>query len=251
MLEKDLNKKKDNSKCTLPIIIICVLIGIVVASVFFMLNSNLFIIKDIKVINNKHLKKEAVIKKARIKKDMNIFKRRTKDIEKGLEKESFIKSVDIKRNLPNTLEINLTERKKIFFLKSTSFYLSIDKEGIILEHLKSVDEKLPIVRGFGTDSIKLGENIFDKEENSKLNTFMNEARKLKIISKMIEMDKDFANEIRIKFKNEIVVAFGTLDNVEYKLGLLKEILEDIEQKGIKNGEVIMNRGDHPILIIDD
>ena len=70
-------------------------------------------------------------------------------------------------------------------------------------------------------------------------------------SKIDEIDKKSGNDINIKFKNGIFVAFGRLNNVKYKLSLLDEVLKDIDKKEFEVKEIIMNKGNHPILIIDD
>lgn len=230
---------------------IIILSGIMSVFIFFVINSPLFYIKKININKNKNLNKEDLLKQSTIIKNTNIFKFKIIDAKASLEKNPFIKSVNIKRKLPSTVDIEIIERKKAFLFQYISVYLLVDTEGFIMDHLDKKDNKLPVVTGFNIDSTEVGHNIFKKEENKKLKDFIDEAHNLHLLNKLSEVDKDFANDINIKLKDGIFIAFGTLNNVEYKLNLLKEILDDINKKEIKTDRIIMNKGKHPILIIDD
>lgn len=230
---------------------IIIFLGLLSVFVFFALNSTFFHIEAINIKNNKILKKEDILRQSGLRKNTNIFKFKSSIIEENLNKNPFIKSVEVKRKLPNRVNIDVKERNKTFLFQYISMYLVVDEEGFIMEHLESTDEKLPTVKGFNTEFTETGENVFLKEENENLKIFINDAKSVNILTKIEEIDKDFANDVNIKLKNGIFVAFGTLNNVKYKLSLLKEILKDIEEKEIKAKKIIMNKGSHPILILND
>ncbi len=230
---------------------ILIFIALITFLIIFAFNSSLFHIKEIKIKGNKQVKEKDILLESNIKKNSNIFKLKSEAVEENIEKDPFIKSATVERNLPSTIELTIVERDKMFSLKFNENYLVVDKYGFIMEKLEKRDKKLVLVKGFNTDTTKLGENILKNQKNNNLNMFINELEKLKILSRIDEIDKDFANEVNIKLKSDFTVAFGTLNNVKYKLSLLKEILDDIEKKKIKSGKIIMNKGNHPILIIDD
>lgn len=230
---------------------IIIFLGLLSIFIFFALNSPFFHIKEINIINNKSLNKEEILKQSKVRTNTNIFKFKISDIEDNLKTNTFIKSANVKRELPNTLNINVVEREKIILFQYISMYLVVDEEGFIMEHLDSKDEKLPIVTGFNTNFTDVSENIFSQEQNRNLKVFIKEGKNLHLLENIDEIEKDFSNDVNIKLKNGIFVAFGTLNNVKYKLGLLKEILEDVEKREIKASKIIMNKGNHPILIKDD
>ena len=246
--EPHTKKKRKKKNIFLRIIIIVVIFASIIVFAF---NSSVFDIKELKIDGNKQLKKEIILKNSKIKKNTNIFKIRSQQVKNNIENNPFIKSTHIKRKLPNIIQIDVIERKKTFLFKSTSIFLAVDEEGVIVEVLEKRDKKLPLIKGFSTDFVELRKNVFNNKENTNLKVFISEAEKNKILTKIDEVDKDFANEVSIQLNSGISVAFGTLDNVKYKLSLLKEILEDVEERKIKKGKIVMNKGSHPILIIDD
>lgn len=239
--KKRVHKKRKNIfKIIIPVVLLSIF-------VFWVFNSTFFNIETINVNNNKVLKKNDILKQAKISRNTNIFKFSSKDIKNNLNKNPFVESVVVKRKIPNGIDINIKERERSFNLQYLSKYLIIDKEGFVLEHVKKQNKDLPTIKGFSWKTTKVGENIFSKEENKTLQIFINEAETLKLFSEMEEIDKDFANDVNIKLKNNIDVEFGTLDDSKYKLRILDGILGDVEGKDIKAKKIILNKGDQFIL----
>lgn len=225
------------------IVVICVL-------AIFAFNLSLFDIKNIEVEGNKILKKEEIIKQSGIK-NKNLFRVSPKKISQRISSNPYIKSVKIEKNIPETVRLKVSERNKTFLLESGETYMLVDGEGVMLEDIGGKDAKLPLVKGFYVSSIEPGKNIFKEEENASLDIFINESKNIGILNNMEEINKNYQNEVNIKLKNKVSVDFGTLSDVKYKLGMLKKIMNDIEEKEIESGKIVMNRGDHPILIIDE
>ena len=55
----------------------------------------------------------------------------------------------------------------------------------------------------------------------------------------------------IELNNGVKVAFGTIDNVKYKLSFLFNILEDVEKRNINVKQILLNKGSNPIIVTDD
>ena len=233
-------KRKNIFKIIIPIVLISIF-------VFWVFNSTFFNIETININGNKALKKEDILKKTNITKNTNIFKMKLRKIESRLEEDPFIKSVKIKREIPNGLAINIKEREPTFIFKSLSKYLVSDEEGFIIEVLKKSDKKLPLIKGFKTEASKVGENLFSNQENENLKVFIDDAKLRGILYKIEEVDKDYANDINIELKNSIPVEFGTLDDTKVKLRMLEEILMDIEKRDLKAKKITLNKGDQYIL----
>lgn len=230
--------------------ILVLLIGLVAFLVFFALNSDIFLIKTIEVKGNFALSQDDILDKFSVNKGENIFKVRLSDGRKDIGEIPYIKKVNIKRNLPDTISINIEERKEIALIQNLSMYLLVDEEGYILDYVDRPKEDLPVIKGQGIKDVKLGENIFLKDTED-MTEFVTRTKEMGILEKARLLELDENGEINISLKNGIDIAFGSIDNVKYKLELLNEILDDIKKKNINCKKIIMNKGNHPVLELDD
>lgn len=89
----------------------------------------------------------------------NIF---TRDVKKALallESEPWISSASIRRVLPNTVEVNITERRAAVTVKLDKLYL-VDRQGYILEETRPLPGLL-IVMGISSD-LKPGDRLVEE-----------------------------------------------------------------------------------------
>ena len=218
---------------------------------FFLLNSDVFNVAEIKISGNNELDKDEIIRRAQISQGESIFNIRISQILENISKMPYIKKVEVKRRLPQTIEIQVTEREGKILLKNISMYILIDDEGQILEKKDNIVKKLPILTGLKVIDIDEGNNIFSEIDEEGIIDLIKVSNQLNLLEKTDEINAKHINDIEINLNNGIDVAFGTLDNVKYKLELLDEILKDIKSKGINCNKIIMNKGNHPIIVVDD
>jgi cell division protein FtsQ len=217
----------------------------------FMVKSDFFNIKKVNVDGNNILTDDIIIKASTINIGENIYKIKKSDVLNNIESLSYVKSANIKRKLPDTININIEERKRVVQLKMLSNYMLIDNEGYVLEVSDTRVDELPCFVGFNIENLEPGNKISNDEIGMKLLDFFNEDELIPTISAMNTINYDTNEEINIDLNNSISVAFGPLYNVKYKLRLLDKILNDIEKKQLKCNMIIMNKGENPILVLDD
>lgn len=243
-IERRRKKRQIVFKLFLLMTIISLIIG-------FILKSDFFRVEKIEVFGNKILNVNKIVEFSNIGKGENIFKIDTKSIREKVEELPYVKEANIKIKLPDTVIIDIIEREETLAVKNISSYLIIDNEGYILKQVEDIDVQLPIVLGLKTGNMQLGSNIFSIPKVEVLVDFIEEGYRLNLLKLIKEIDVEELNEVKIRLNNSIDIAFGSLDNVKYKLSMLEEILKDLEKKEIKSSKIIMNRGSHPIIIIDD
>lgn len=217
----------------------------------FSLKSSYFNIDKFQIEGNQKLTDDQIIKSSMINKGENIFRIDKKGGKSSIEKIPYIKSVDINRKLPNKVEIKIVERKAVLLIQKLSTFLAIDKEGLILEQIDENEEKLPVFIGLNVDNVDLRDNVFSTKLNNDIIELIQESLNLNLIDNFDKIDLKTKDNINIILKDEIFVAFGSLDNVKYKLRLLDEILKDTKDKNIEYKKIIMNKGENPILVTDD
>lgn len=215
------------------------------------LNSEFFNIDKIKVQGNKKISKEKIIHTSLIHLGENIFRISIEDAEENILELPYIKSVDIGRSLPRGIDVHLVEREDKVLVKNISMYYVIDEEGYLLDQIDSNNESLPVVFGLKTDKIDVGDNIFLELELEEFEDLIKEAENLRILSMIDKIIIESEEDVNISLYNGIDVAFGALDNVKYKLRILDEILAHSDENNILINKIIMNKDEHPIIVIDD
>ena len=217
----------------------------------FMFRSPIFNIKTYNVEGNYKLANEDIISKSSINIGDNIFKINKSLALENISTLSYIKNIQIKRKLPSSIEFNIEERIGALQTKTDLSMYLIDIEGQVLEELEILNENLPEITGFDLNNIVIGQNLFLESEKQEIVQFIQDSNEVNFLGKTSKIDMSDLDNININLNNGISVAFGTIDNVKYKLSLLNEILIDIEKKELQIKMIIMNKGDNPILVIDD
>ncbi len=230
---------------------IILLIIVLTSSAVFIFRHEVFNINGYKVNGNSKLAVEEIIQASGINKGGNIFKLKKSQPIENILKLPYIKDIEIKRKLPNTIVYNIEERVGVFQTRTVSTMLLVDIEGRVLEELEGVDGNLPNIIGFDLNNIAVGDNIFLESDKDDIINFIMDSKEAELLMKSSKIDMTLLDDINIELNNGIGVAFGTLDNVKYKLRLLNEMLKDIEEKQIQTKMIIMNKGDNPIMVIDD
>lgn len=226
------------------IIIISMISVFLIALLFIILltQTTLFNIKNIYIEGNNVVEKEKIILASGVTKGENIFKINKKTIKENLLNHPYIKNVNIKTNLPDGINIKISERKETLVYNDNENYIYIDNEGYILNNLsKPKNKNVPILES--------DEKIDIKEDKYISNI-------LKLLNNHNKKNYDFKiNSIIKKNKNTtlvlssgIKVALGGLNDIEYKLGFIEKIVKDLEGKNILAKEIQFNRGKNPIVV---
>lgn len=243
-VEKKMKRRRMFFRILLLIFLIFIMFGLA-------LNTDIFIIDNIKVLGNNKISKDVIIGASSINIGENIFKINKSTSKKAIENLPYIKEAKIKRMFPKKIIIEIVERKETLQIKEISSYVFIDIEGYILDIVDNQNESLPFLIGFNIENKKAGDNVFSEIELEQKIEFILEGESIKILHKMKEIDMEDNKNINILLNDGITVAFGTLDDVKYKLNLLSEILKDIEKKQISCKMILMNKGDNPIIVLNE
>lgn len=238
-ISKQPKKKKRKRRKKHYLLKLLLLIAFCVALYFF-LRSSVFDIKSIKVSESSHFTAEQVEEMAGIKAGMNLFEFRGGGCEDKLEENPFIKEAKIKRSLPGTVTIKLTERQEMAILEKDKQYVVIDGEGIVLQVVDQAPQ-LTLFSGVTVKDVKENEPLTVNEENA-----YNKA--MKILQAMEKGDLFFK---RIDVSQVVVSAYvtdtllcrGKANNLikSIEAGNLQAVLYDLVKKNVKKG--VVNVGD--------
>ena len=206
----------------------------------FALVSPIFNIDEIKVLGNEKVDAETIESLSGIEKGKNIFQISKKNIVNDIKENSYINSVQVKRRLPGTIELDIEERKVAYQVKVINSYVYIDYKGYILE-VSSKQEKVPLVEGFTTDQDTLlnGKRLInnDIEKIRTILTIIETSKAIEIndlISKITIQNNEFVLELK---KENKIIYLGEANDLTNKMTFVKTMLE--KEKG-NTGKIFVN-----------
>ena len=203
--------------------------------------SPLFNIKNIQVVGNTILSSEEIISLSGIKTEENMFKvMKLKTIDR-IKENAYINEVAVHKKLPNTIEIQVKERKPSFMLEYGNGYVYLSNQGYMLE-ISSIKKDIPTILGTTTskENYKPG-NRLNKDDLEKLGTvikIMAVAKTHNIENLITTIDISNSDNYTLRLEQEKkTVYLGDCSYLETRMSSLMSILEN--EKGIE-GEIFIN-----------
>lgn len=234
-------RKEKRLKIIKAILKIILFIAIIAGIAAFLLVSPVFNIKEISVSGNNKIQATEIESLSQLNIEQNIFRFSKETVKNNIKQNAYIDSVEIKRKLPNKIEINVTERTPAYQIKFGNAFAYIDEKGNILE-INEEDLKLPLITGYKTqvEDFKAG-NMMQEEDVTKLdtvNSIIRVSKSNEIYDMITSIDITNDEEYKVEFKREGKTAYlGDASNINDRILLLKEIL--LKEKG-NQGEIFIN-----------
>lgn len=240
-LTKEEIKRKKRKKKIKFIIKIVISLAIIIGGIIFAVTSPIFNINKIDVVNNAEVSSETIISLSELKLEENIFKFKKSDVAKKIKENAYIENVEIRRMLPNCIQIDVKERTPRYSVDFMGKYVYINTQGYLLE-ISEDSKGLPIIQG-----------IVTQEEDVVLNKRLckEDLEKLEDVIKIMDIAKENGLEdkityIDIKDKMQYYVYMrdedkkiylGDRTNLSNKMIYVVAILEKEEGKA---GEIFVN-----------
>jgi cell division protein FtsQ len=224
-------------------LLFALLLIILILMVFY---TPIFAIKNIIIKNNRVLSQKDIICYSNINIGDNIFKINKKQIKQNLLRNPWIQEVDLKRILPSTVIISVTEKKECAALYFLGSFIKIDSQGYVLEITQNLGKNsLPIITGIDLVSYSEGNKFQPKvaEKFELLIDFINLLDKYQMSEIVCELNLEDLNNIVIYFVEGIEARIGSYEKMDEKLYMLKGIIADVLKNNRKNGYIEM-RGVH-------
>lgn len=236
--QRQILKKKKRIKLMLKF---TALLIIIIAGIIFALVSPIFNIKEIDVSNNEQINTETIISLSQLNLGQNIFKFNKNKVNKNIKTNAYIESAEIKRKLPNKVQIQIEERKKEYNVEFLNGYAYINNQGYILQ-ISEEKQALPTIQGISTPDEQIVEgNRLNSEDLEKLEVIiqiMNICKNYELDSKITNIDISTKDEYTLYLEEEKkTIYLGDKSNLSNKMLYVQVIIE--ENRG-KEGEIFVN-----------
>ena len=244
--KKEINTQKQNiinkkRKAILRLIKWTSLIIIIIGGVIYALLSPMFNIKTINVVGNSKISSDEIISLSKIELEKNMFQHSKKEIIKNIKENAYIEDVQVKRKIPDTIEVTITERKATFKFQIANAYAIINNQGYILEVSDKTDD-LPIIVGIETpqENIQTGNRLCedDLKKLGDVLKIMESANSNDVANLITKIDiSDKSNYILDLKTQKKQIYFGDATNLSTKM---LWIIEFNEIEGNTKGEIMLN-----------
>lgn len=237
---KEKEKKKKKRRKIFRTIKILMIIFILIGAIAYFLLSPIFNIKNINVSGNEKTSSEEILSLSQLKKDENIFKINKNETRENVKQNAYIDTVEIKRTLPDTVTIVVTERTATYQINYSNLYMLINNQGYMLETTE-MNEDMPVIVGITTneENIKTGnrlcvedleklEDVLRISESAKSNNLEELITKIDITNK-----EDYIIEMKAEKKT---VHLGDTTNLALKMLYVSDIIS----KEKDEGEIFVN-----------
>lgn len=217
------------------------LIAVIIGGGIYFLLSPYFNIKSIVTTGNEKITSEELISLSGIQLEENMFKISSHKVEENIKTNSYIDSIHMKRKLPDTIQIQVKERKAAYMLLIGNAYMYLNTQGYLLEISKEA-LKLPIITGYVTPEEQIQEgNRLCAEDLERLNAviqIMNSANSNEIGDKITKINIEDKQNYILELKSEKkTVHLGDISNLSTKMLYVKTVMEK-EKKN--EGEIFVN-----------
>ena len=232
-----LRKRKKMKK----IIKFLTLLFIIIGGVVFALVSPIFNINEIQVKNNNLISPETIISLSNLSEGQNIFRFNKGKTEKEIKTNAYIESVNVKRKIPNKIEITVEERERNYNVEFLNGYAYINNQGYILE-ISEQKLDLPVIQGISTEQEQIVEgnrlNIEDLEKLETVIQIMNICKSYDLDKKISTIDISNKNNYTIYMEQEKkTIYLGDESNLNNKMLYVPTILNENKDK---EGTIYLN-----------
>lgn len=216
------------------------LLAIIAAVALF---TPIFNIKSIDVVGNQKFTKDEIISMSGIPIGQNIFKINYFKVKDDILSNSYIEKVKISRLYPNRVRLKIEERKPVAYFEYMNSYLTIDKNGRVLDLVNSLEGvEIPTIMGIRFKDYKLGDflniNEEDKPKFDILKECLNESIVNNLANLINKIDLSDINKVTMwayKDKYEIKLVDG--QKIPYKFKMLEALLVDLEKNKSPRGVI--------------
>lgn len=199
-----------------------------------------FEIKEISVRGLKQLTEKDILAAAEIKSEQSLLAINTDAVIRRVAANQWVRNVYIGRELPNKLVLEVRERNPLVLVKHAGDFYLMDEEGFVFKRLGKSDEvDLPILTGI------------DLQAEAKSPLFINVMNLLKHVASsgkysylgtISEIYLDDVFGLSLISDQGLYLKLG-MEGFEKKLTRLTPVLADLEQRGMKNGYLIIDLSD--------
>ena len=226
------------------------LVLLIVISVTLCLTLPVFNLQNVLVTGNSKVSEEEILTLSAIQEGTNVFKINTKNVAIQVKENPYIEKVKVKRKYPNSINIEVEERVRAFYIKTENSYYIIDDKGYVLSQETELEEPFLIeLTTIDEANLVVGKQIQGYDENG-LNSlaYIFEFLRINNLFDRYTIPKiEINNFVSLNlYINETYLKIGTMDDLYNKLSRGFNILNNDDVKAMK-GYIDVSFDGNPVI----
>lgn len=200
----------------------------IIAGVLF---SPVFSVKEIRSEGAQHFTTTELAEIISLSQGDNLILYGKSKAEELLNQEPYIAEAKLKMELPDTMVIQVKERKVRGYVPYMGAYLYIDEEGRVLETQNAYHDALPVVRGLQFDRFLLGE-VLPVENKDSLQVVLQMSQMMKkydLLDMVVEIDVTDPKDV-YAYVNKVEIRLGEMQDADQKVRIMGEIMRTISEE---------------------
>ncbi len=213
---------------------------LLVGLAIFLMFAPLFNVENFVVEGNSVVSESNIVTAMQLSPRNNYFRTNTEKLAERILSLPYIRAASIKKKLPNTFVITVTECEPYASIPYKSNYVLIDETGKVLEVSQNKKSAIPELRGISIkDTMLPNQLIFHDDsndteaqalaeiENFKIKSALSllaELESFNLLQSVNRIDTEQA-QISFLYKDKLVVQLGSVDSLEYKISYFSRILD--------------------------
>lgn len=194
--------------------------GLLVAVVVY---SHLFTLQRVMVHGNNYLQAEEIEQIGHVYRGQPLFQLQTDEVTEHLLQDLRIESAVVRRELPDTLDISIVERKPIATIATNYGYADLDRQGMVIASYKSLRQvPLPLISGLKLRDKFVGDEVSDQQVMA-LIQFL-QLLDDNALNQLSEVNAARSDAITLYTNSSVQIRLGTLERLEEKAKLTQDFL---------------------------
>lgn len=218
--------------------LIALLLLLVTVAVLLVLNSKVFLVRQVLITGNQTYDAQEIIDSSGIQLDTPLLRVDRAAAREGIERNAYLAVDKISIRLPDTVSIQLHERTPVAMVRYLDSDMLMDKQGIILQVLTR-DSRTDMIRidGIRATSFRAGKALTSDEPGQieLALTCLDLIEQEGLAGQIVSMDLVDPLNIRLFTKENIEIRLGGRDELQGKLRVAATVLAELMGEGKVGG----------------
>ena len=200
-------------------------IALIVAGGYYLLRSDLWLLKTVSITGNKHVSAEKITRLTGLDDDTNLMSVVKDKLEAAIEEDPWIAEAVVTRDLPSRIEIVVTERLPFARVRQRGKLYTLDKRGFVLEvgDEPRLDD-IPVINKIEVGRLIIGRRTKSKLLKGSLKSLAGVAPEIR--KKVVWISVPSLDKLAFHTSDDIEIIYGSAEKSSRKNTVIERILED-------------------------